>query len=435
MSEVSEAAAEKQTRSSLTLMTRLSVMMFLQYFIQGSYLPIASVYVQDTLGFSGRQVGWFGSALAVGPILTPFLLGQLVDRRFATQRVIAVCHLCGGVLMLALCTQSTFWPVIVLGTAYSVVYIPTMMLTNSLAFQHLRNSDVEFPWARLFGTIGFVVPAFLIEAWWLKGMEGEQLDQARVICFILAGLMGLVMGAYSLFLPHTPPAGKDKDDYAPGIIIRMMRYRHFLVLVLISFLIAIVHKFFFVWNSPFLREILDSGGWGGAAEMRISSIGQLFEVLVMVVLGFSIAKFGFKATLITGAVAYSLRCILFAMVFSFELPFAGRLALAFTGQALHGLCFGCFLAAAYIYVDRVAPKDVRGSMQTMYGTFVIALGFFAGGFIAGEVGDVFSTETGIRNWTMIWLSSAALAAVCVAGLMLFFPASVPDPDDVSTSEA
>ena len=95
MSEVSEAAAEKQTRSSLTLMTRLSVMMFLQYFIQGSYLPIASVYVQDTLGFSGRQVGWFGSALAVGPILTPFLLGQLVDRRFATQRVIAVCHLCG----------------------------------------------------------------------------------------------------------------------------------------------------------------------------------------------------------------------------------------------------------------------------------------------------------------------------------------------------
>ncbi len=133
MSEVSEAAAEKQTRSSLTLMTRLSVMMFLQYFIQGSYLPIASVYVQDTLGFSGRQVGWFGSALAVGPILTPFLLGQLVDRRFATQRVIAVCHLCGGVLMLALCTQSTFWPVIVLGTAYSVVYIPTMMLTNSMA--------------------------------------------------------------------------------------------------------------------------------------------------------------------------------------------------------------------------------------------------------------------------------------------------------------
>ena len=115
-----------------------------------------------------------------------------------------------------------------------------MMLTNALAFQHLKNSDIEFPWTRLFGTIGFVVPAFLIEAWWLKGMEGEQLDQGRVICFILAGLMGLVMGVYALFLPHTPPAGKDKPSYAPGIIIGMMRYRHFLVLVLISFLIAIV---------------------------------------------------------------------------------------------------------------------------------------------------------------------------------------------------
>jgi len=437
MSEVSEAAAETQTRSSLPLMTRLSVMMFLQYFIQGSYLPIASVYVQKTLGFSERQVGAFGSALAVGPILAPFLLGHLVDRRFATQRVIAFCHFSGGVLMLALCTQSAFWPVIILGTTYSVVYIPTMMLTNSLAFQHLKNSDLEFPWVRLFGTIGFVVPAFLIELWWLRGMKYEQLDQARVVCFIFAGLMGLVMGVYSLFLPHTPPAGKDKNDYAPGVIIGMMRYRHFLVLVLISFLIAIVHKFFFVWNGPFLREILDRGGWEGAAVMMISAIGQLFEVMVMVVLGFAISKFGFKATLITGAVAYALRCILFAMVFNLE-SFAGRLALAFTGQALHGLCFGCFLATAYIYVDRVAPKDVRGSMQTMYGTLVIALGFFAGGFIAGEVGARFNTGTvddPIYNWTMIWLSSAALAAVCVAGLLLFFPAKVPDPEDVSASEA
>jgi nucleoside transporter len=413
-------------------------MMFLQYFIQGSYLPIASVYVQDTLGFSGRQVGWFGSALAVGPILTPFLLGQLVDRRFATQRVVAFCHLTGGVLMLALCTQTAFWPVIILGTAYSVVYIPTMMLTNSLAFQHLKNSDIEFPRARLFGTVGFVVPAFLIEAWWLNGMEGEQLDQGRVICFVLAGLMGLLMGVYSLFLPHTPPVGKDKDDYAPGIIIGLMRYRHFMVLVLISFLIAIVHKFFFVWNSPFLREILDSGGEKGAFEMRISAIGQLFEVLVMVVLGFSISKFGFKITLLTGAVAYALRCILFATVFSLDMSYEGRLTFACLGQALHGLCFGCFLAAAYIYVDRVAPKDVRGSMQTMYGTFVIALGFFAGGFISGEVGEMFTTVSDgvvIRNWPMIWLSSAALATICVVGLALFFPATVPDAEDKSAAKA
>ena len=438
MTEVSEAGAATQTRSSSPLMMRLSLMMFLQYFIQGAYMPIASVYVQNTLGFTSRQVGWFASALAVGPILAPRLLGQWVDRRFATQRVVAFGHLAGGVLMLALCTQTTFWPVIILGTAYSVAYVPTMMLTNSLAFQHLRNSDLEFPRVRLFGTIGFVVPAFLIESWWLRGLEGAQLDQARVIAFTLAGLMGLVMGAYSMFLPHTPPAGQAKADYAPGIIIKMMRQRHFLVLVLISFLIAIVHKFFFVWNSPFLREILDSGGWEGAAEQRISAIGQLAEVLVMAVLGFSIAKFGFKATLITGAMAYTLRCVLFAGVFAWDLPFAGRLALAGTGQALHGVCFGCFLAAAYIYVDRVAPKDVRGSMQTMYGTLVIALGFFAGGMLSGEVGEWFSTGKGddvVRNWTMIWLSSAGLAAVCVAALIVCFPAAVPVPEDRTNVEA
>jgi len=432
MSEVNEAEPTTQMSSSRPLLARLSTMMFLQYFVQGAYMPIASVYVMDTLGFTPRQTGWFGSALAVGPILAPFILGQLVDRRFATQHVIAFCHLSGAVLMLTLCTQTAFWPVIVLGTAYSVVYVPTMMLTNSLAFQHLRNSDVEFPRVRLFGTIGFVVPAFLVESWWLRGLEGEQLDQARVFAFALAGLMGLVMGLYSLALPSTPPAGKNKADYAPGIIIKMMRYRHFFVLVLISFLIAIVHKFFFVWNSPFLREILDSGGFAGAAEQRISSIGQLFEVLVMAVLGFSIIKFGFKFTLTIGAIAYTLRCLLFACVFQWEMPFAGKLALACTGQALHGVCFGCFLAAAYIYVDRVAPKDVRGSMQTMYGTLVIALGFFAGGIISGEVGEWFNTGTGdnvVRNWPMIWLSSAALAAICVGGLLLCFPNQVPDAED------
>ncbi len=429
MSEVSEAVAPTQSKSSLPLLSRLSVMMFLQYFIQGAYLPVASIYVQDTLGFNGRQVGWFGSALAVGPILAPFLLGQLVDRRFATQQVVAFCHLSGGILMLALCTQSAFWPVMILGTAYSVVYVPTMMLTNALAFQHLKNSDLEFPWIRLFGTIGFVVPAFLVESWWLKGLEGDALEQARVFAFVLAGLMGLVMGSYALFLPHTPPAGKDKSDYAPGVIIRMMRYRHFLVLVLISFLVAIVHKFFFVWNGPFLREILDSGGWAGAAEQRISSVGQLFEVIVMTVLGFAIARFGFKATLIAGAVAYTLRCVLFAAVFAVDISFASKLALAFTGQALHGLCFGCFLAAAYIYVDRVAPQDVRGSMQTMYGTLVIALGFFVGGFVSGEVGEWFTTGNGaaeVRDWPMIWMSSAALAAATVVGLILFFPRYVPE---------
>jgi hypothetical protein len=301
-----------------------------------------------------------------------------------------------------------------------------MMLSNSLAFQHLRNRDFEFPWIRAFGTLGFIVPAYLVEFWWLWSLEGSERDEARGVVFAFAGVMGLAMAVYCLSLPHTPPNKKHGHTYAPGIILRMMEQRHFLVLVLVSFVIAIAHKFFFVWNSPFLRAILDSGGITGAYEQSISSIGQVCELAVMAVLGFGIKRFGFKVTLIVGAAAYALRCLLFALVFSVDPAFAGKLAIACIGQALHGFCFGCFLAAAYMYVDRVAPPDVRGSMQTMYGTFVIALGFFFGGIISGWIGDLFiigDPSDGLRDWTKIWGSCGVLAAVCTVGLALFFPSS------------
>ena len=409
--------------SSFPLLSRLSVMMFLQYFVQGSYLPIASVYVQDALGFTPRQIGVFSAALAVGPILAPFIVGQLVDRMFATQRVMAFCHLVGGLLMLALYTQTEVWPVMVLGTAYSILYVPTMMLSNSLAFHHLKNSDMEFPWIRLFGTLGFIVPAYLIEFWWLRGLQGDALDLARAIAFAFSGMVGIVMGLYCLSLPHTPAQPHKERKYAPGAVISMLRDRPFMVLVIVSFFIAIAHEFVVVWYSPFLRSILDTGGWG-AYEQSISSIGQVCELGVLAVLGLVIKKLGFKRTLLLGATAYMLRCLLFSLVFSLDLPFAGKLTLAAVGQGLHGFCFGCFLAVAYMYVDRIAPKDVRGSMQTVYGTFVVAAGFFIGGFVSGEVGSWFSSGAGdalVRDWTGIWLSCTALCAACVVVFAVFFP--------------
>ena len=186
-------------RSSIPLLGRLSIMMFLQYFVQGAYLPIASVYVERTLGFTSMQVGLFVSALAIGPILAPFIVGQLVDRFFATERVMAACHLVGGILMLLLAVQTEVWPVIILGTVYSILYVPTMMLTNSLAFQHLKDSEMEFPWIRLCGTLGFIVPAYVIEFWWLRGLTGAELDQARAVAFTLSGIVGIAHGG---LLPH-----------------------------------------------------------------------------------------------------------------------------------------------------------------------------------------------------------------------------------------
>lgn len=418
--------------SSFPLLTRLSAMMFLQYFVQGSYLPIASVYVLDALHFTPLQVGIFGAALAVGPILAPFIVGQLVDRMFATQYVMAFCHATAGLLMLMLAVQNQVWPVMVLGTLYSVLYVPTMMLSNSLAFQHLKNSEMEFPWIRLFGTLGYIVPAYMIEFWWLRGLRGDELDRGRAIAFVLSGLVGLAMAIYCLFLPHTPAQPRQDRRYAPGAVLTMIRYRPFFVLVVVSFLIAIAHQFVITWYSPFLRKILDSGNWG-AYEQSISSIGQIFELGVLAFLGLLIKRLGFKRTMLLGLTAYFLRCLMFSLVFSLDPPFAGKLILAAAGQALHGLCFGCFLAVAYMYVDRIAPRDVRGSMQTVYGTFVVAAGFFIGGFVSGQVGKWFTVGEGdaaVRDWTAIWLSCTALCALCVVVFAALFPKQDPAPAEL-----
>lgn len=458
------AAPVSAERTASPLKMRLCVMMFLQYFVQGSYLPIISVYLQDALGFSADQIGVFGSALAVGPLVAPFLIGQLVDRHVATERVLAFCHLAGGVIMLALYGQqfaafsesTRFWFVVSLGTVYSTLYVPSLMLTNSLTFYHLKDRDREFPLVRLWGTIGFVLPAWSIEPYLNWQFPPEQLDTARGLALGLAGVSGLVMGVYSFSLPHTPPDRNKIADFAPAKVAGLMRHRHFFVLVAVSMMIAVVHKFYFVWNSPYLKMVLAQGGVTGVWEQRISSIGQISEVAVMAGLGFSILRLGFKRTMLIGAFAYFLRCLIFAFAVTMDGPFALVMTLVGFGQALHGFCFGCFLAAAFMYVDRTTPKDVRGSAQNLYGTFILGLGFFLGGFIAGRVGALFTTPAGIsslreqwgfafqaglitftekqggeeiamiRDWPGIWLGGGALALISLFGFWLLFPKDAPD---------
>ena len=436
-------------RTSGGIRFRLSVMMFLQYFIQGSYLPVASVYVQDALGFSEFQLGLFGSALAVGPLFAPFIIGQLVDRHWSTERVLAISHLLGGVTMLLLYIETDVTPFVVLATVYSILYIPTMMLTNSLAFHHLKNRDREFPRIRLFGTIGFVVPAWCVEYFWLSGLEGTQLNTARGIVLALAGTFGLLMAAYCWTLPGTPPEKKEGSEFAPAKVFGLLSIRAFSVLVVISFFVAIVHKFYFVLNSPFLKDILRSGGVTGAWEQRISSIGQISEVLIMVGLGWSITRFGFKRILAAGIFAYMSRCIVFAVAISLDTSFPIRMGLVLFGQGLHGICFACFLAAAFMFVDRISPKDIRGSMQNLYGTFLIGVGGIAGGLMSGLANDLLTTAPGettlrqalrvtsqagvvisekgqiIRDWTSLWGSCGLLALICLIAFWLAFPSEPP----------
>lgn len=399
-------------------------MMFLQYFVQGSYLNIVSVYLRDALHFDDGQIGNFLAALAVGPIFAPLIVGQLVDRLWSTERVLAGCHFIAGLLMLGLYAQTDYRPVLLLGTIYSVVYIPTMMLTNSLAFRHLADRDAEFPLVRVWGTIGFIVPAWFIEFYYLQGLAGDDLNRARGVAFTLSGIAGLIMAAYCLTLPHTPPDPSARKDYAPGVVFRLFARRDFFVLTIVTFVIAGAHNFYFVWNGPLLQAVLGRLDAAGKVQ-SFATIGQIAEIAVMAVVAISVLRLGFKRTMLIGLAAYALRCVALAVAGGTEIAPYAAVGLAALGNALHGVCFGFFLAVAFMYVDKTSPPDVKGSMQTVYGTLIFGLGAVVGANLAGRLGNVYlQSESGgvkVYDWNGIWMTCAAAAAACFVVFALAFP--------------
>ena len=406
------------------LKIRLCAMMFLQYFVQGSYLNIVSVYLRDALGFDDSQIGNFLAALALGPILAPLVFGQLVDRVLPTERVLAGCHLTAGLLMLALYTQISYGIVLALGTAYSVMYVPTMMLTNSLAFRHLVNREREFPLVRVWGTLGFIVPAWLIEFYFLRGLSGEALNTARGIAFAVSGTVGVVMAAYCLTLPSTPPDPNGRGKFAPAVVFGLLRRRDFLFLSLVTFVIAGVHNFYFVWNGPLLQSVLGRIGAAGKVQ-SFTTIGQIAEIAAMAIVGTSVLRLGYKRTMAIGLAAYALRCVALAAAGDDSFSPAVSVGLAAIGNALHGVCFGFFLATAFMYVNDASPPDVKGSMQTVYGTLIFGLGGVLGANFAGRLGNVYKLSPpgadAVYNWNGIWLTCAAAAGICLVVFALGFP--------------
>lgn len=425
---MAQAAASPAVRTSPNVLLRLRAMMFLQYFAQGSYLTIVAVYLKDGLKFSGSEVGWIMGAIGLGPLVAPFIVGQLVDRHLATERVLAACHLLAGIVMLGLYQQTAFGPVVTLATVYSVLYVPTMMLTNSLAFHHLADRDREFPLVRVWGTIGFIVPSWLILFYFLKGLEGEALSRAQGVAFAVSGVAGLVMAVYSLTLPHTPPDPSRSGSFAPGVVLRLARRRDFGVLFIVTFFLAMAHNYYFVFNSPLVKSVLlrvNEADW----VQTFTTLGQVAEIGVMAALGPALLKLGYKRTMLIGAASYALRCIALAVAGDAAIPFGLAASLAAVGQVLHGVCFGFFLAAAFIYVDRASPPDVKGSMQTIFGTFVFGIGGVLGAVLGGQMDEWFVTGEGasaVYQWNPIWLSCAALAGVFALVLAVGFPKQWPD---------
>ncbi|QOJ13849.1 MAG: MFS transporter [Planctomycetia bacterium] len=374
-------------RKHAILGPRLSLMMFMQYAVWGAWLPIIGRYLSADLGFSGYQVGAIaGTAAAVGAILAPFIAGQIADRVFSAERYLFVAMLAGGALQFVLAEARTFEAWLWLSVVYSVIYMPTIAISNSLTFAHLEDRDRQFPPIRLWGTIGWIAVSWAFPILWLQhGVEPtwkppffvgkEHVDAIERLgdALRLSGIISIVYGLYCLSLPHTPPR-KAVEKIAFAKAFGLLRHRGFLVLTLAAIPISLVHTIYFIQTPNFLPQL---AGMRDADTQPAMSVGQFSEILVLAVLGLLIRGIGFRWLLTIGCAAYIGRYMVFAMGAPTELVVASI--------ALHGVCFACFYATAFVYVDRVAPADVRHSAQTVFGILLLGVGPLFAGPVMGRI--------------------------------------------------
>ncbi len=389
--------------------TRLGIMMFLQYLIWGAWAPVLSVYLLDDLGFTGVQAGFIYSLLPLATIVSPFIGGQVADRYFSSEKVIAFLQLTGGVLLILGARATSFSGMAWIMFVYCLLYAPTLALTNSVAMINLKDSEKEFGVIRVWGTIGWIAAGLLLSGWRTLGVGNESLMMSGDMLF-LAGVASIVMAVQSMTLPHTPPQKEDVKPWAFLESMKMMADKNFAVFMAITFVVSTELEFFYILTAPFLQS--ESIGVAPSNLPAVMTIAQFAEIFVMAfMLSWSLKRFGMRKTLAFGVVAWPIRYVIFAI---------GTPAwLVIASLALHGFCYVFFFVAAFIYVDKVAPPDIRASAQSMIAIVALGLGRFLGSLFAGKVQEIFTTDAG-TNWTGVFLVPCALTFLCAVAFLLFF---------------
>ena len=352
---------------------RLSIMMFIQFFIWGSWYVTAYLYL-GKIGFGGPEIGWTYSVGPIAGMISPFFVGMIADRFFPSERVLGVLHLLGGGAMFAaaqLMTAETPSPLAInlLFFAYMLTFFPTLALTNSLALQNMKNPEKEFPLIRVFGTIGWIIGGWVISS---QGWD------AAIQMFYVAAISAMVMGVYSFTLPHTPPPAAGKKPNLREIFgvdaLVLLKHRPFLVFMVSSFLICIPLAFYY----QLAGKYVDAAGM--AAPAFKMSFGQISEIFFMVVMPLFFVALGVKWMLFVGMLAWVVRYALFSIGAD-----DGVVWMLMSGILLHGICYDFFFVTGQIYTDRSAPKHIRGQAQGMLVLFTLGLGMFIGAQITGQV--------------------------------------------------
>ena len=362
------------SRSPAAPTLRLWLMMVLEFAIWGAWLPLIWGYMgagvaDGGLGFSDTEIAWVGSAFAIASIMGIFFSSQFADRTFAAERFMAVSHLVGGLAILGMYWARDFRTFFSLMLVHALLYVPTISVSNSIAFTHMQDARKEFGLVRMGGTIGWILAAWPLY-FLLQGKTGAEAVAASRGIFLVSGIASLALAAYSLFLPHTPPKRAVPGDsgFAWLTAARLLSRPYLLVLFVVTFLDAVIHNGYFVMAGDFLK----SGAVGIKPEwiMPVMSIGQVAEIATMAALGGVLARLGWKTTMILGILGHAVRFAVFAF-----LPQNQPVIIAV--QVLHGICYAFFFATLYIFIDAAFPKDVRSSAQSLFNLLVLGLGDLA----------------------------------------------------------
>jgi nucleoside transporter len=396
---------------------RLSVMMFLEYFVWGAWYVTLGTWLGQKLHFSGKEIGLVAGTTALGAMIAPFFVGLMADEWFATERLLAALHCIGGALLYFASTQTGFGPMYGLLLIYSLCYMPTMALTNSLSFRQMKDPKQDFGSIRVLGTLGWIVAGLTISAI-SRSIPGVE---ATAIPIRMAAIGSIVFGLYSLTLPHTPPLRETKAGFKfsnifPPEAFALFKDRNFSVFALASFLICIPLQFYYAFTNPFLNEI---GVQSAAGKM---TMGQMSELLFMVTLPWFFKRLGVKWTLVLGMLAWVVRYICFGY------GNAGELAwMLYVGIILHGICYDFFFVTGQVYVDQKAPIALRAAAQGLITFITYGIGMFLGSYLSGWVVDLYAkTTAGVpHDWRSIWMVPAAMSAL----VLLIFLAGFKGGED------
>ncbi|HYI56316.1 MAG TPA: nucleoside permease [Microlunatus sp.] len=385
---------------------KLSVMMFLEFFIWGAWFVTLGTYLAQSLEASGSQISLAFLTQSLGAIIAPFIIGLIADQFFSAQKILGVLHIAGALLLLVASRMDTFGGFFGIALIYMILFMPTLALVNSISFGQMQDPERQFPAVRVLGTIGWIVAGLLIG--WLGWEQAMRLE----LTFLMAGCAALVLGVFSFFLPATPPRPRQEKRAVRDILgldaLALLKNRTYLVFFLSSIAICIPLAFYYNFTNLYLNEI----GVQGAAAVQ--SIGQMSEVLFLLAMPFLLKRLGFKLTLAVGMLAWALRYVLFAFGDT-----GGLFFMIILGLLLHGICYDFFFVAGQIFTDRFAGVGLRSSAQGMITLATYGVGLLIGSLISGPIVDTFTVAEG-HSWTSIWLIPAAIAAVVLIMFWIFF---------------